>query len=329
MKNLATLGILILISTACQKDDYYASKIQSKSSGLEDPAAVDHGTQEAPKDAQNESSNDTPLVDPVVPVVPEVVENEPEGSMVCDPLNGEGSDSSIKLGYGLTGVLYDGNGGAVSRFEDLLQKGVVLDKSVYLSQLFIPTRKFDEGFQSTDGALLMNSQNEALIENFGLDLSSELALSASDGPGYYEIALIADDGVGMDADQQNIIQADILTPSKMSCAKMLVRMEAGKNLPISVRYFQGPRYHIALVMLWRKVKELSDGKDNLIPSDGPKEANCGASGNYFFFNPDANSKPSQAYLDLLNPAKRSIPWNVVKLENFKLPQGSSNQECLK
>ena len=71
--------------------------------------------------------------------------------------------------------------------------------------------------------------------------------------------------------------------------------------PIEVSYYQGPRYHISNVLIWKKSS--SAGADPL----------CNQSGNNLFFNPDANSEPQQEYRDLLRRG-----WSVVKSDNFMI-----------
>jgi hypothetical protein len=33
-------------------------------------------------------------------------------------------------------------------------------------------------------------------------------------------------------------------------------------------------------------------------------------------------------LDMLDPAKRAVPWKIVKHKNLLLPAGHSNRECV-
>jgi hypothetical protein len=207
-----------------------------------------------------------------------------------------------------------------------------------MSNLNIPTRKFDRGFPRENGSMVMNGMGQTLIENFGVEFTGSLKLMSDDEEGYYEIGLIADDGVSLDMNKapgpeglQNIIDADQTTPSKFSCSNYLVRLERGKPMPLRLRYFQGPRYHIALIMIWRKVESLSLSDDNLIKSQlkNPiKETRCGIAGNKFFFDPDSDSQPQMEYLDMLDPAKRAVPWKIVKHKNLLLPAGHSNRECV-
>lgn len=276
---------------------------------------------------------------PLVVVPPPVVVAKPPAPSekdICDPLKEEGEE--IALGYGLVGKLYDGAPNKIEHFSELLTKGKVLEGAIYMSNLNIPTRKFDKGFPRENGQMVMNAMGKTLIENFGIEFTGSLELMNEDEPGYYEIGLIADDGVMLDMNKgplpeelKSIIDGDHTTPSKLFCSKLLVRMEKGKPMPLRLRYFQGPRYHIALIMTWRKVESLTVSNDNFIKSalkNPIKETRCGIAGNKFFFDPDSNSHPQMEFMDMMDPAKRVVPWKIVKHKNLRLPAGYSNMECV-
>ena len=279
-------------------------------------------------DATKPKDVDPPPVDVKPPV--------PSDKDICDPLKEEGEE--ITLGYGLVGKLYDGAPNKIQHFSELLSKGKALDGAIYMSNLNIPTRKFDKGFPRENGQMVMNGMGKTLIENFGIEFTGSLELMNDDEPGYYEVGVIGDDGVILDLNKgpnpeelKNLIDGDHTTSSKFFCSKYLVRMEKGKAMPLRLRYFQGPRYHIALVMIWRKVDSLSAGNDTFIKSQlkNPiKETRCGIAGNNFFFDPESNSHPQMEYQDMMNPEKRVVPWKIVKHKNLRLPAGYSNMECV-
>src|SRR5690606_18921964 len=82
-----------------------------------------------------------------------------------------------------------------------------------------------------------------------------------------------------------------------------------ETLPLKLRYFQGPRHHIALQLLWR-------------PVGGPVETHCGRQGNYLFFNPDDDSAPTSTYQQLL-----ARGWQVVPPEAFRIPDDEVTNPC--
>lgn len=257
----------------------------------------------------------------------------PSEKDICEPMKEDGEE--IVEGYGLAGKLYDGAPNKIQHFSELLEKGKLLDGVIYMSKLNVPTRKFEKGFPREDGTMVMNSMGQVLMENFGIEFSGSLSLLPEDGDGYYEIGVISDDGSVLDVEADgkmvSIISGDHTTPSKFFCSNNLVRMEAGKPVPMRLRYFQGPRYHIALIMMWRKVQSLEGSSESLIKNQVKqpiKETRCGIAGNKFFFDPDSNSQPQMEYLDLFDPKKREIPWKIIQHRNFKLPVGYSNIECV-
>lgn len=315
-----------------------ASSSGGSAAGATSAGATSAGATSA--SAAGGASGGAPVVipPPVVVTPPPVVVTPPPPSEkdICEPLKEDGEE--ILLGYGLAGKLYDGAPNKINNFGELLSKGKALDGVIYMSNLNIPTRKFDKGFPRENGTMVMNGMGQTLIENFGIEFTGSLNLMAGDEEGFYEVGLIADDGVSLDMNKgttpevlKNIISADHTTPSKFSCSNYLVRMEKNKPMPLRLRYFQGPRYHIALIMTWRKVEELSVSSDNFIKSQlkNPiKETRCGIAGNKFFFDPDSDSHPQMEYRDMLDPAKRAVPWKVVNHKNFTLPAGYSNMECV-
>ena len=93
------------------------------------------------------------------------------------------------------------------------------------------------------------------------------------------------------------------------------RIFTGARLPIAVDYYQGPRFHIALMVLWRKLPDAN--------ASSLADSACGLSGNDRFFNSNQSpSVPSQTYLDLL-----SRGWSVVAPQNFLLPLNSPMNPC--
>lgn len=337
--NLSFLAMSVLLASCSDKSsDFFKRAIPNNDvTQVSLTGGSESGGENSPADTLPEAplpTEETPK-DPEVVKVPEVIK-PPSEKDICEPLNEEGE--SVVYGYGLVGKLYDGAPNKIQSFKEVLEKGKLLESSIYMSQLNIPTRKFDKGFPRENGSMVMNSMGQVLIENFGIEFSGQLQLQDSDEAGYYEIGLIADDGVSLDLQTgpeaeslKNLIDGDHQTPTKFFCSKLLVRMEKGKSFPIRLRYFQGPRYHVALIMMWRKVESLENGSDELIKSalkKPVKETRCGIAGNKFFFDPDSDSHPQMEYLDLFDKTKRAVPWSMIKHKNLKLPAGYSNKQCV-
>jgi hypothetical protein len=198
---------------------------------------------------------------------------------------------------------------------DFFTYGIRSNLKLYLNQVNVPTRSFSSGFVTTENQFLLDPQGNLLIENFALRLESELALAEGDAEGQYQLALLADDGArlhvfDLQSGGEEIINIDGVHPTKLGCPSRSVQMTRGHSVPIQISYFQGPRYHISLVLMWRVTP----------PNAG--EALCNASGNDLFFNSNVTpSAQKAAYEQLL-----SRGWKVVRPQNFLMP-GEEKNPC--
>lgn len=127
-----------------------------------------------------------------------------------------------------------------------------LENEIVVSNLDIPERKFDSGFPSA----------AELIEWFAIRFEGRLNILNNDGRGnVHQFALVADDGSRLFIDDQLIIDHDKLQRSVDGNGKEILK-EGGMALApgshkIVVEYFQGPRYHIALRLLWKRPLDAS------------------------------------------------------------------------
>lgn len=178
---------------------------------------------------------------------------------------------------------------------------------------------FTEGFASQTNDVLKDDTGAKLIEYFGVKFETIIKLGAADDEGDYEIALLSDDGTTL-KQVSGTKDAPVLTtiidnegdhPTRMGCSKQIVHMTKDSSLPVQLTYYQGPRYHIANVMMWRKASVA--GKDQA----------CGQSGNEYFFDPNNNSVPLKPYNDLV-----SRGWKVLAKENFFIPKDETYNPCV-
>src|SRR5690606_36313064 len=121
----------------------------------------------------------------------------------------------------------------IQKFDDLLARGNLLEDTLFLSRVNVPTRKFDEGLIRGDGWALLNATGEVLMENFGMELEAELVLNPDDEPGYYELAILGDDGHALEITPEGhpgkkVVDHDKVTATRMTCSHKLVRLEQGK-----------------------------------------------------------------------------------------------------
>lgn len=143
---------------------------------------------------------------------------------------------SVVLPAGLEGQIYaiKENSDELPNFKKLKPIG-----TIYTYSLAIPPRDFMEGFPGIPDRL----------EWFALDYTGRFWIA---DPGEYAFILTSDDGSRLYIDDKRIIDNDKLHAPQSVEGK--VKLKAGVH-SIRVSYFQGPRFHVALML-------------EVIPTDG-------------------------------------------------------------
>jgi hypothetical protein len=201
--------------------------------------------------------------------------------------------------------------------DNYLGDGTVQNESkLFLSTLDVPTRRFTEGFPTLSGDMVKNDAGVDLLEYFHLSFRSELKLGDDEEEGLYELAVLADDGARLSVDGSTFLESTGVHPTKLLCAPAdtagVVDLRRSSSLPIKVEYFQGPRHHIALQLLWRKVD-----------SSRLPEPRCGQLGNEHWFNYNATPVVAKApYQDLLDRG-----WSVIPAHVFRIPRDEYMNPC--
>lgn len=237
----------------------------------------------------------------------------PMTKTVCDPFGGGGAQNPTQ---GLKASLFylPVNSAPLSSAQDYIDQAVRSSQTLFFSDLNVPTRMFTEGFATQSSQTVKDDAGNLLIENFGLKFETTLRLRPDQEEGEYEIATLADDGAIVKAKINNqwvtIIQNDGVHMTRMGCGISTLHMSRDSGIPLEITYYQGPRYHIAKVLMWRK-------------ANGSSEGECGKEGNYYFFNPDEDSLAQQPYLGLL-----SRGWEPISTDNFFVPAASSYNPCV-
>lgn len=239
----------------------------------------------------------------------------PPSKIICDPLTG-GQTSQTNYEKGIKATLHylTANQPRLYKSTDYIQFAQKSEQNIFLSDINVPTRLFNEGFSTKAGQTLANDQGQKLIEYFGLKMNTNIVLTEKDETGLYEFALLSDDGTQMllksgsaDVPDEVLIDNDGDHPTRMGCSSHTVKMRRNVMLPVEVTFYQGPRYHIANVLIWRKATEA--GQDSL----------CNQLGNNLYYNPDRNSEPQQAIKDL-----ESRGWKVLAPDNFMISQNKAD-----
>ena len=246
---------------------------------------------------------------------------------VCDPFENQ---MAVGPNSGLSGKLAYIPNGATSDYygvEDFISKATPINANLYLNELNVATRSFTQGFPTQNGTLLEDPSGNTLTTFFSISVDANLQLAAWDQPGLKQFAIIADDGAILSVDQgsglQPLVNDDYDHPSRLSVASTTVFMDHTTTLPIHVDYYQGPKYNIALMLLWRNIAdEYGTGEANspiLNPLSLDEPLN-GQVGNSMFFNQAVNPPAPTAVWDEL----LSHGWSVVPAINYLLPGNVTN-----
>lgn len=250
----------------------------------------------------------------VSPNEPPVIDNP---DAVCDPF-AEDPDYSYRQ-YGLRAKLFylTDDQPRYENVVDYILNGNSFENPIFFNQLYVPTRPFDRGFVTQNGAVLKTPSGTTLYEYFALRFSSMLKLGPNDGVGNYQLAILSDDGSllslqDQNGNWQNVVDNDGVHPTKMACATTPVSLNHQSKIPLKLDYYQGPRFHISLVVMWRPWP--TNPNDVLDPLCGFAEENH----TYFDYTQNPPT-PQPAYLELL-----SRGWKPLEPENYLLEQGVVN-----
>ena len=236
---------------------------------------------------------------------------------VCDPFNSGASAQDRGLVGNLLYLTDDQP--RYSKINDYLDNATPIQSTLYFDRIFVPTRAFDLGFYTQAGELVLNNNDEPIYEYFALRLESQLTLAANEQPGWYQLAILSDDGAVLseknaDGSLTTIVDNDGNTPTRMGCAVESIYMDYGTKKDIVLSYFQGPRYHIALTVMWRP---LPVGDD---PAALVSDIECGRRGNSRYFDSTkVPSEPTSTFYELLERQ-----WKPLDNENYYFPVQASN-----
>ncbi len=237
----------------------------------------------------------------------------------CDPLGNSVQSTDTNFDAGIKADLYYlANGQSIYHdVESYISNGVHANQFLFFSQINVPTRMFDTGFPTMLDGLISKDDGTPLFEYFALRFSTTLQLAPTDPEGLYEFALLSDDGAILkiksgDSGYQVAVDNDGDHPTQMGCSTFTLNLRHGDQKLMQLDYYQGPRYHISVIPLWRKVGSGGASPDPM----------CGHNGNNLYFDPNHNSVPLQAYNDLL-----ARGWKPIQPANYTLPQGVLFNPC--
>ncbi|MDX9732382.1 MAG: hypothetical protein RBT63_11475 [Bdellovibrionales bacterium] len=243
----------------------------------------------------------------------------PVTKTVCDPWGGEPDPRSNQ---GLKAELWQLESGKPRQHSTsaMIANGKKSDRDLFFTHLNVPTRMFDLGFSNEAGDTVKSDNGETLIEYFALRFKSILRLAPDQKPGLYEFALLSDDGAVLKIrDEDGVYRANVDNDgdheTRLGCGGSPIALNADTELPVVIDYYQGPRYHISLIVLMREFKDRADNR-------GGKDPACGVKGNETWFNPNNRSEPKKAYKDLL-----ARDWKPLTKENYALANEAVFNPC--
>lgn len=237
----------------------------------------------------------------------------PLNKVVCDPFDPGQPGPNDGL---VAQLFYRGQGQPIwYTAQDFINLGQKSQQKLFFSSLNVPTRLFSMGFPSETGASVTNDAGQMLNEYFALSFSSVLKLTEADEEGEYEFALLSDDGANMyvrdgDGVYQKIVANDGDHPTRLGCGARM-NLTRQSELVVKMDYYQGPRYHISMIPMWRKVTATTTA-----------EPRCGETGNGHWFDYNNNSAPKAAYNSLLNRG-----WKPIHADNWNLPAYAIFNPC--
>jgi len=247
--------------------------------------------------------------------------------VVCDPFQNQtnypGLPPHLAAHFGVSGRIsyLPASAPLPARVSDFDAYEVPVDTHLFMTDVGVPTRAFDLGFFDQNGGLVTNAEGTKLYEYFRLKLRGEIQLSADDPEGDYQFALLADDGATLRVDRgtgmELWVDNDGTHPTRFKQSALPLHLTHGSSVPFEIDYYQGPRYHIALELMWRRVPTIESGLSAVDPAQGTQ-------GNSRFYDSTVTpSLPKVAYMDLLYRG-----WKRVSGDRFLLPRELRANPCI-
>jgi hypothetical protein len=245
------------------------------------------------------------------------VNKYPVNKTVCNPMGGT-APADPTSGIHATLSYLSADQPRYTTVSDMMANAHPSNQHLFFTDINVPTRLFNTGFPLQSGGVVNDDSGQALFEYFAIRFEGVVHLGPNDAEGDYQLGMLSDDGAMMylsndveGSNYQVMVNDDGTHPTQMDCGP-IVEMSKDTNLSMRIDYFQGPRYHIALVPLWRPINMST-----------PHETLCGVNGNSTFFDPDHGSQPLQAYMDLL-----SRGWRPLNSANYTVSPSTGYNPCV-
>lgn len=238
----------------------------------------------------------------------DIVPTQDPSTVVCNPFE-EGDETSANQGIvAHLKYLTDDQPRYSTVVDYMAFAHAVNEVDLFFNSINIATRPFDRGFMTQSGATILTPEGDTLYEYFALSFRGRMHLGGETPPGDYQMAILSDDGAILRMDtgsgMTTIVDNDGTHPTRMGCATQPVHFGHGQKIPFELDYYQGPRFHIAMMVLWRPW-----------PSGGPADVQCGKEGNSMYFDSTQDPPtPQPAFNNLI-----ARGWSVMDASSYSLP----------
>ena len=209
------------------------------------------------------------------------------------------------------------------------------DNPIFFKDISVTPIAFDAGFFYAPGKYLEDKNNQKLNEWFSVKYETLLQLSTADRPGYYKLASASDDGTIVEADvagdgkMVEVLNNDGTHSTRFQCQNdksYLYFPNQDSKIKLNVYFYQGPRVHIANVLMFKYVGATLPADDNI------KGCELNGSGNIFSGSSNSNmtvSKPGEGTNSMKPIDQDSVSgeyaylvnngWSIIPNRNYLLP----------
>jgi hypothetical protein len=255
---LITTSLLVCVVGLYQNCQQQGEFFEKASLG----ASIESPTIETP--AAGDNDGDIKVDDDVADVP--LCENGSSTDLICNPLGGGATGGSgpgngpieppsvPQARLGLIAQLYEGQN-QWNNIDKYFSHGYKHQENIYFSNFNVPTRSFDEGFGYGPDDYLKNRHGEKLIEWFAIEAKGNITLPESESAGSYHLATLSDDGIRIKVSGEIILNNPNTHGATLDCASKLIVLNKGEEKPFELAYFQGPRFHIALITMIKKIDD--------------------------------------------------------------------------
>lgn len=194
------------------------------------------------------------------------------------------------------------------------KRGKLLAQGLRYPDISVAPRDCTRGYPAPHAGRVLATRTGKIVSQYlGLSFQGYLAIDAETA-GNYQFALLADDGalleIFVNGQWQVLVDNDGFHSVRLKCSTGAVALAPQALVPFRLYYYQGPRLHLANMLLWKKVESYQP------------DAACGREGQRLFFDP-RTSAPKAPFTEFLGRG-----WVTVPPANLIVPAaGGAPSPC--